>query len=90
MAIIRCEETLIGKYPSKTKKLAIEVAKKAIEKAGNRKEEIDCGIATHSFGDPEYTAESNLGVISTELGIYPKFHTHLIAEGQPPAMASRW
>ncbi len=87
-AIVGYGETMIGKYPHKTaKELVIEVAKTAIEKAGISKEEIDCVITTHSFADPEYTHDSNIGVISTELGINPKFHTHLFAGGSTTCVA---
>jgi len=82
VAVVGYGESLIGKYPSKTtRELALEVAKMAIEKAGISKKEIDGVITTHSFGDPEYTADSGIGVISTELGIYPKFHTHIFSGG---------
>ncbi len=82
VAIVGYAETMIGRHPDKTsKELALEVARMAILNAGISKEEIDGVITTHSFGDPEYTSDSNLGVISTELGLYPKFHTHLFAGG---------
>lgn len=82
VAIVGYAETMIGKLPNKTsKELALEVARMAILNAGISKEEIDAVITTHSFGDPEYTSDSNLGVISTELGLHPKFHTHLFAGG---------